>query len=205
MKSLEAAPNDQAAAPFLKGLVLLQRGDLELARARFGDALRADPQFYSAAFYLGAAHAAAGRDTDAAAIWQKSLITDPAAPFVYTVLADALVRQRDLDRALDVLTEARALWPGDDQVTQRLAGALVAANKPTEGLTLLEPYIQAHPADHERLLLALRALYEARAAGKTITSADADRALFRKYADAYTAAKGPQQALVDQWRRYIER
>ena len=61
------------------------------------------------------------------------------------------------------------------------------------------------PADTDRLYLALRALYEARSSGRTLTSADADRALFVRYADAYAAAKGPQLALVEQWRKVIEK
>lgn len=205
MKVLDAAGPDQLAATFMKGLVLFQRGDTDGAAARFTEALRVDSQFYSAAFYLGATQAANGNDRDAASVWQRSLITDPSAPFVYTLLADAFMRLRDIDRALDVLTEAQALWPTDDQVTGRFAAALVTANKPAEALKVLNPYLATHPADHERLLLALRGLYEARSAGRTITSPEADRALFLKYADAYTAARGPQQALVDQWRRLIER
>jgi hypothetical protein len=55
------------------------------------------------------------------------------------------------------------------------------------------------------LFLALRALYEARSAGRAIGTPDSDRALFLRYADAYAAAKGPQLALVGQWRNYIER
>jgi len=203
--SVQEAGADHLAASFVRGVALLNRGELERSTARLNDALRADPQFSAAAFYLGAAYAASGNDRDAAAIWQKSLITDPSASFVYTVLGDALLRLRDLDRALDVFTEARALWPADEAVTQRFAVALVTANKPVEAMKVLEPYLATHPADHERLLLALRALYEARSAGTVISSADADKALFRKYADAYVVAGGPQQALVLQWRQYIER
>ena len=44
-------------------------------------------------------------------------------------------------------------------------------------------------------------LYEARAAGKPIRSTDEDRALFSRWAAAYAAAKGPQQALVEQWQK----
>ena len=205
MKILDGAGADQLAATFMKGLVLFQRGDTDGAAARFAEAVRADSQFYSAAFYLGATHAATGNDREAAAVWQRSLITDPSAPFVYTLLGDALMRLKDIDRSLDVLTEAQAQWPTDDQVTTRFAAALVMANKPAEALKVLDPYLGAHPSDHERLLLALRALYEARSAGRTITNSEADRALFLKYADAYKAAGGPEQALVAQWRSYIER
>jgi predicted Zn-dependent protease len=112
---------------------------------------------------------------------------------------------RDMDQAIDILTEARTLWPTDDEVTVRLGTALVMANKPVEALEVLDPYLAAHPADHERLFLALRALYEARSAGRAIGTTEGDRAAFARYADAYAAAKGTQQALVEQWRKYMEK
>jgi VWFA-related protein len=205
MDALKSTPDDQLAAVFLKGLVLFHRGDLNGAAAKFRDALRMDSEFYSAAFYLGACYAAGGKDREAAGAWQTSLITESNASFVYTLLGDALLRLRDMDQAIDVLTEARTLWPNDDQVTLRLGTALVMANKPAEAMKVLDPYLTAHPADTDRLYLALRALYEARSSGRTLTSADADRALFVRYADAYAAAKGPQLALVEQWRKVIEK
>jgi len=69
----------------------------------------------------------------------------------------------------------------------------------------LEPYLARHPDDYERHLIALRMLYEARSAGQPIRSQAEDRALFTRWATAYAAAKGPQQALVDQWQRTINR
>jgi VWFA-related protein len=205
MAALETAADDQLAAVFLKGLVLLQRGDLNAAAAKFRDALRMDSEFYSAAFYLGACYAAGGRDREAAGAWQTSLITESNAPFVYTLLGDALLRLRDVDQAIDILTEARTLWPADDEVSLRLGTALVMANKPADAVKVLQPYLASHPADHERLLLVLRALYEARSSGKAITTTVEDTALFLRYADAYAAAKGPQQALVDQWRKFMQK
>jgi tetratricopeptide (TPR) repeat protein len=205
MDTLKAAPDDQLAAVFLKGIVLLQRGDLNGAAGKFRNALRTDSEFYSAAFYLGACYAAGGKDRDAAGAWQMSLITESNAPFVYTLLGDALLRLRDMDQAVDVLTEAQALWPADDQVTLRLGTALAMAGKSAEAITALEPYLQTHPTDHERLFLALRALYEARSTGRVLASAEADRALFIRYADAYKAARGPQLALVEQWRKVVEK
>ena len=110
-----------------------------------------------------------------------------------------------MDQAIDILIEARTLWPADDQVAMRLGAALVMGNKPAEALTVLLPYLAAHPSDHERILLVLRAIYEARSAGRPIATVEADRALFIRYADAYKAANGPQQPLVAEWRKYIER
>jgi VWFA-related protein len=205
MESLKNAGDDQLASVFLKGLVLLSGSDLEGAAGKFRAALRLDPEFLPAAFYLGACYAAGGKDRDAAGAWQTSLITESNAPFVYTLLGDALLRLKDMDQAIDILVEARTLWPADDQVAMRLGTALVLANKPADAMRVLVPYLGTHPSDHERLFLVLRALYEARSAGRPIATLEADRALFVRYADAYTAANGPQQALVAQWRKYVEK
>jgi predicted Zn-dependent protease len=204
LEALKGTGDDRLAAVFLKGLVSLANGDLKGAEARFDAALRMDQEFLPAAFYLGACYAAAGRDREAAGAWQTSLITESNAPFVYTLLGDALLRLRDVEQAIDVLTEARTLWPADNEVGVRLATALVRAGKPADALRVLLPYLDAHPADQEWLFLAMRALYEARTAKRVIETPDADKARFIKYADAYAAAKGPQQALVDQWRKYVE-
>jgi hypothetical protein len=79
------------------------------------------------------------------------------------------------------------------------------ANKPGDALKVLDPYLAAHPADTKRLFLALRALYQVRSTGHPIGTLESDRALFARYADAYAAAKGPQQELVSQWRKYVEK
>jgi VWFA-related protein len=202
--ALKSTGDDQLAAVFLKGLASLSKGDLKGAEARFRDALRLDSEFLPAAFYLGACYAAGGRDKEAAGAWQTALITESNAPFVYTLLGDALLRLRDVDQALDVLTEARTLWPADGGVTMRLGTALLLAKKPADAIKALHPYLDAHPADHDVLLVAMRALNEARAAGRAVETAQADRARFIKYADAYAAARGPQQPLVDEWRKSFE-
>jgi VWFA-related protein len=203
LQALKGAADERLAVVFLKGLISLSSGDLKSAEARFSEALKMDSEFLPAAFYLGACYAAAGRDREAAGAWQTALITESNAPFVYTLLGDALLRLRDVEPAIDVLTEARTLWPANDDVGVRLATALLRAGKQADAMKIVQPYVDAHPADPDWLMLGLRALYEAKAARKAIETPEADKARFTRYADAYAAAKGPQQALVDQWRRFF--
>jgi VWFA-related protein len=197
--------DDQLAVVFLKGLVLLSRGELDPAANKFRDALKIDSEFYPAAFYLGACYAAGGRDHEAAGAWQTSLIAESGAPFIYTFLGDAYLRLRNVDEAIDILSEARSQWPADDQVAQHLATALVMGGRRADALQVLEPYLAKHPDDSERLFLALRVLYEAHAAGRSIGTSESDRARFVQYADAYAAARGPQLAMVTQWRKQLEK
>ena len=203
-----AVPNTdgtQLAAVFLSGLALYSNGQLEAAAGKFREALRLDSEFFPAAFYLGSCYAAGGRDREAVGAWQTSLVTESDAPFIYTLLGDALLRLRDPAQAIDILKEASALWPEDEQVRLRLAAAHGMAGQGPEALAILEPYLSAHPADHEQHFVALRILYETRAAGRQVRSPAEDRALFTRLAAAYSAAGGPQQALVEQWRKFMEK
>ena len=188
---------------FLSGLALYSKGELEPAAAKFREALRLDSEFFPAAFYLGSCYAAGGRDQDAVGAWQLALVTESDAPFIYTLLGDALLRLREADHALELLNQAAEAWPENEDVQVRIGAALAMAGKRADALAKLEPYLEKHPDDLERQFFTLRLLYEARADGRPIKSTAEDRALFVRWAAAYTAAKGPQQALVAQWQKAI--
>jgi tetratricopeptide (TPR) repeat protein len=205
IEAVKKAGNNQIAPVFFDGLARYAKGDLEGAAARFREALRLESDFFPATFYLGACYAAGGKDQDAAGAWQMSLITESEAPFIYTLLGDTFLRLRQLDAALDILREASNLWPASDHVQLRLGTAYALAAKPVEAVRALDPYLAQHPEDHERLLISLRSIYEARSTGQAIGTAQEDRLRFERYATAYTAAGGTQQALVEQWRKFVNR
>jgi VWFA-related protein len=200
-----SANAEQLSTVFLAGLALYAKGDLNAAMVKFRETLRIDSEFFPAAFYLGACYAAGGRDRDAAAAWQTSLVTESNAPFVYTLLGDAFLRQRSVEPALDILKEAATIWPDSDEVQLRLGTALALAGKSAEALKVLDPYLARHPEDHERHFVALRTIYEAHAAGQAIGTPDEDRARFDRYAAAYEAGKGPQMELVERWRKFMKK
>jgi len=205
IEALKSQGNDQLAVVFLNGLALYSKGQLEPAAAKFREAIRIDSEFFPAVFYLGSCYAAGGRDREAVGAWQTSLVTESEAPFIYTLLGDGLLRLREVDQAVDILKEASTLWPDNEQVQLRLGTALAMAGQPADALAVLDPYLEKHPDDHERLFVALRTIYEARASGQPIKSKDEDRALFNRYATQYAAAKGPQQAIVDQWKKFMDK
>ena len=95
-RALEAATGSghALATAFMQGISLYSRGDFEAAAVKFREAFKIDSEFFAAAFYLGACYAANGRDRDASAAWQTSLVSETDAPFVYALLADSLLRQR---------------------------------------------------------------------------------------------------------------
>jgi VWFA-related protein len=205
LEALKSARSDQLAPVFLTGLALYSKGDLEGAAAKFRQSLRLDSEFFPAAFYLGACYAAGGRDREAVGAWQTSLITESSAPFIYTLLADAMVRLKDYTQALDILNEATTLFPGNTDVQMRLGTALALAGRPADALKALDDYLAAHPDDHERLFVAMRVIYDVRSRGASVFTPDEDRQRFGRYAAAYAAAGGPNGPTVEQWKRFIER
>jgi VWFA-related protein len=201
----KAGGSSQLAAVFFDGLAHYSRGDLEGAATRFRETIKLESEFLPAAFYLGACYAAGGKDRDATAAWQMSLITEAEAPFIYTLLGDGFIRLGEINAAIDILKEAAGLWPANDQVQLRLGTAYSRASRPVEAVQVLDPYLAQHPEDQERLFIALRSIYEARSTGQSIGTAEEDRKRFERYAAAYTAAGGTQTAMVEQWRKFVNR
>jgi len=198
-------PGTSVPAAFLGGLSLYAKGELEPAAARFRETLRLDSEFFPAAFYLGSCYAAGGRDDQAVGAWQLALVTESDAPFIYTLLGDALLRLREVDQAFAILNDAASRWPDNDEVQVRIGAAMAMAGKRADALLKLEPYLEKHPDNQERLFFALRMLYEARSDRRPIRSTNEDRALFARWAAAYKATNGPQQALVDQWQKVMSK
>lgn len=203
-QTLAAAP-PHPATTFLEGIAELSRGETAAAEASLRETLKASPGFFPAAFYLGASYAASGRDADAIASWQTALITDAEAPFVYTLLGDAMLRARRTADAIGLLREAATLWPNADDVTMRFGTALAEGGQSADALKILGPYLERHADDQDRLMLAMRLLYEARSAGRPIDSVENDRATFNRYFDAYARTNGPQLELARQWKAIMDR
>ena len=190
---------DQFAASFLRGLEMLTQGRSEPAAIQFNAALRIAPAFGPALFYLGASHAAGGRDRAAVVTWRLAVAAETQPGLTYGLLGDALLRLGDAARALDPLREALSRWPDDDGIRRRLAIAHATVGQHDEALSTIEPYLPRHASDHEALLVAIQAIYEAHLAGHAVVGAEPDRERLRRYADAYAAANGPYQALVSSY------
>lgn len=200
---ISSEPGDRLAASFLRGLGLFAKGELVGAMRQFNAALSVSSEFFPAIVYLGACYAAGGHDGEAVGAWQTSLSVETEAPATFFFLADALFRINDGEQAVSVLEEARERWPDDERFVQRLATAYTMVGKQSDAITLLEPYIDKHPEDLDALFLVMRLLYEAHAQGRTLS--DDDRGKLRNYAAAYASAKGPQQAIVEQWVKFVDK
>jgi len=194
--ALEAlGSGDQAAAAFLKGLDLLTKGQIDPAATQFNAAAGPRREYFPAAFYLGACLASAGRDRDAAGIWQMAIGQQPRPAIAYALFADARLRDAQPGSVVDVLGPVFQRTPEDDQLAHRLAMAYVMLGRYADALPVLDRYLARHPADADALFSAIMAHYEVSTRAKVPLS-DLDRAKLTRYAKAY---KGPQQALISKY------
>ena len=190
---------DQMAASFLRGLELFAEGQLGQAATQFESALRIDPQFAPAAFYLGACFAAGGQDGRAATEWRRALLGPDTSLLTYTALADLWIRVGEPLQAIEPLREAVATWPDDDQLRRRLGVAYSLTQQHRDALESIEPYIARHPDDAEALLVAMHAIYASHLAEEPVLTETEARDRMGHYAEAYAAANGPHVAVVASW------
>ena len=195
--ALEAfTAGDQTVAAFLRGIELFTKGQLDQAATQLQIAAGPRREFFPAAFYLGALFAAAGRDQDAAGVWQIALGTEPRPPTAYTMAADARLRTGQAASAIDILKPAYERDPSNDEISRRLGMAYSMTGRHADALPVIDSYLVRRPTDQEMLFAAIVAQYEITRGGQPLSNTE--RAKLRKYSAAY---KGSSQALVD---KYLE-
>jgi VWFA-related protein len=197
----KSAGSDDVTLAFIRGLAQLQKRQYQQAAAWFQVALKGASDFLGAAVYLGAVHAAAGRDIDAIGAWQMATIGDNSDA-VYPMLVDALLRVGDAQGALDTIADAPDAWPSDDERLMRTATAQAMLGQFAPALASLTGLLQRHPDDQSLLMVAIQVLYRQHTA-KPLSPED--RARFDGYSKRYLDAKGAEAALVQTWRRFVLR
>ena len=197
MAALDAlSEGDQTVAAFLRGLELFAKGALDEAVTQLDISSGARREFFPAAFYLGAALAAAGRDRDAAGIWQLAMGTEPRPAAFYVMGADARMRDGQAQAAIDILKPAYDREPGNDEFGRRLGMAYVMTGQFAAAIPVLDGVLSREVTDEDLLLAAIIAYYEAGRGGQVLSNVERTR--LRRYATAY---RGPHASLVD---RYLE-
>jgi VWFA-related protein len=193
--ALEAlTAGDQSVAAFLRGLDLFGKGQLDQAATQLQLAAGPRRDFFPAAFYLGAIYASVGRDRDAAGVWQMALGAEPRPAVVYTMVADARLRDGQPGSAIEILKPAYERDPANDEVGRRLAIAYAMTGRFAEALPAADKYLERHPTDQDMLLAAITSQYELFRSGQVLSNID--RAKMRKYSVAY---KGADRALIDKY------
>ena len=190
---------DQAVAAFLKGLDWYSKGQLSQAATQFEVAAGPRREFFAASFYLGAVFAAAGRDRDAAGVWQIALGDEPKPLFAYTLVADARLRDGQPASVIDVLKPAYERVPDDDEIGQRLMSAFLMTGRYEEALPVLDGYLSRNPTDEVALFAAVFAQYQVAMRERLVLPAD-DVAKLAAYVRAYD---GPYEALLAKYLQTI--
>jgi VWFA-related protein len=194
---------DQAAGAILRGLEFLSNGQLDPAATQFGVALRSAPDSALASFYLGACYAAVGKDKEAVTNWERARAAQLPLPGVQVVLAEAWLRLGQPAQAVEPLRDALARQPQNDPVRKDLAIVQSMIGQHEQAYATVTPYLASHGSDADALMVALQAIYQVHAEGKSLDTPEQDKAKATEYARAYAAAKGPNQALVDKWLEFL--
>jgi len=203
LKQLKPDKTGDPTAPFLRGLSLYAKGQLDPAANAFRAAIAATPELLAGAFYIGACYAAGGDGAHAINTWQTSLIGLAQYQAVYRFLADALIRAGQWERAHAVLGQATARWPDDDALRARAMRASLEAGRYDQALQYADQLIEHQPSDNALLFLAMRSIFQAVLEGVDV-GADALLPRLEHYRDMYVASGGPQQALVAEWVTFVK-
>ena len=196
-----ATPDDELNLAFVRGLDALNKGQVPQAAAYFQQTLKGASDFLGAAFYLGATHAALGRDKEAVGAWQMALLSEnPGA--VYPALVDALLRLGDGRQAVDLLEEAPSAWASDNDRIRREATALAMLGDYGGALPKLVDLLDNTRVDDQPLLfIAIQVLYRMHVQDKGLSPANLTR--FRNYVERHQKLGGPDRAMVETWRRFV--
>jgi VWFA-related protein len=197
-----SAPDDpDPSLSFIRGLAALQQKEIAQAGGWFELTLKSASDFLGAAFYLGAVHAASGRDTDAVGAWQMALIGE-GGDRAYPVLVDAHLRLGNAQAALDLIDEAPDAWPTGEARQRRVAIAQAMLGRYAPALETVSALLDSQPDDADLLFVALQVMYRQHT---ETPLAGADKERFAAYAERYLRRDGPQAALVTSWQRQINR
>jgi VWFA-related protein len=203
LDQLREAAKADARTDFLRGVSYYARGDLRAALTQLQAAARRAVDLFPAAVYLGACHAALGRDLDAIAAWQTALAGETHSALLVALLSDALVRAGEAEQAASLLVEGLAAHPGDASLRRRLALAYARAGNSDQALPLLRSWVEENPGDQAAVLATLGVLFE----GFSRESAGllpGERERLVRYARSYVAGQGPNRGVVERWLRYLE-
>jgi predicted Zn-dependent protease len=199
----DAAKDDPRTA-FLRGVSFYARDNLPAALTQLQAALRLDSELFPAAVYMGGCYAAEGKDLDAIGAWQTALIGEVGSPVLYALLSDALVRAKEGEQALAILSEGLAAFPDDAGLRRRLGMAYAMAGRAEEALPLLTAWVDTHPEDQQALFATLALLFEGFSRETAGAAAGEERQRLTRYAKAYVDGKGPNRELIERWLRYLE-
>ena len=128
-----------------------QRGLNAEAEGEYRSALRLNPQFAPAAINLADLYRQLGRDGEGGQVLQTAILAAPQDAGLHHALGLALVRAKQLDKALEELRRATELDPNRTRYAYVYAVALNSAGRPEEAMVALKENFARHPNDRDTL------------------------------------------------------
>jgi len=140
----------EAAAAFTRGAEALERGELEVARNAFGEALDAAPGFAEAWEYLGIVRKSESDLAEAERCFRMSLENDPNSCPALEYLGTILLLRGDLEEAGDLLRRAVRIRPGDPFARTQLGTVLYHRQELSSSLDQLVKARALDPRHHSQ-------------------------------------------------------
>lgn len=153
------------------GTLYAQRGLHDEARVAFGRALEIDPTFYPAAISLAELERASKDEAAGLAVLESSLRKNPRSAPLFYAQGLSLIRQKQMDAAVQKLSEAAKLATDDPRFAYVYAVALREIGKSQDAIATLKSALVRHPYDRD-ILMALMS-YEVEAGDRSSALAHA--------------------------------
>ena len=112
-----------------QGIDLYTKGQIDQAATQLAGLRRAAARFFPAAFFLGAMFASAAAIGTPPACGRLALGSEPRPAVVYTMVADARMRDGKAGSAIDILKPAYERDPAHDEIARRLAMAYLMTGR----------------------------------------------------------------------------
>jgi Flp pilus assembly protein TadD len=157
--ALDHSPSDYIAHESL-GFTLLQKGELNEAKAEYEKAIQLKPNYARAQNNLGNALMQSGQVDEAATHYQMALELTPNDPQVNNNVGTTLLRQGRVDEAIAQYRKAVATGPAFAELHYNLGSALIVRENWNEAIDQFETALRIdanYPEAHNKLGIALGA------------------------------------------------
>ncbi|MCM2254168.1 MAG: VWA domain-containing protein [Vicinamibacteria bacterium] len=205
LDTLSEGAEDSLSLSILRGVGFLARGDTPAATTQLKGAVRHGSDFAATPLLIGACYAHRGEDLQAAGAFQTAMALGLESPTIAALTGEALLRGDQPERALELLTELAAKYPTEARLQRSLGIAQALGGQDEKSLATLTGYLDQNPTDLGASFVVMRLLFERYAQGKATDPLAGDRERLTRYAKAYVDGRGPQQELVAQWLKYLDK
>ena len=111
--------------------------------------------------------------------WERAHAAHLAIPALPVFIAQAYLRLGQPAQAVGLLSEAVTAQPQNDPLRKSLAITLATLGRHDQAYAAVQPYLERNGTDADALMVALQAIYQVHAQGKSLGTPEQDRAVHR--------------------------